>query len=105
MDEMKQNVDEMNRTTAELRRQHRAAGIDFINTELDLAITFCESANSTSSSARADRNIINAKNAYYSAMRFIEMLKINEDPDGERQVIREKLTTLRACLEQLGETV
>jgi hypothetical protein len=89
----------------QLRRNLQATGVDFISTEIDLAITFCDSALATTSSERADRNIVNAKNAYYSAVHFMKTFNVAQSPEHERRSIDEKPGALKSRLEQLGENV
>ena len=50
-----------------LREDHEALRLQFISTELDLAITFCRMAISTDNSLKAERNTGNAKRAFAAA--------------------------------------
>jgi hypothetical protein len=50
---------------------------DFILTELETAITFCDVARSTSDSERRARNIANADKGYQTALHFLQT--VNHD--------------------------
>ena len=56
----------------ELKSAHEVAKFQFVLTELELAITFAETAASADSDAKATRNIENARRAYKAAMKFDE---------------------------------
>ena len=47
---------------------------DFILTELETAITFCDVARSTTDPERRARNIANANKAYQTALYFVQTL-------------------------------
>lgn len=54
----------------ELKWAHEVAKFQFVLTELELAITFAETAASADSDEKATRNIENARRAYKAAMKF-----------------------------------
>jgi len=56
----------------ELKWAHEVATFQFVLTELELAITFAETAASADSDEKATRNIENARRAYKAAMKFAE---------------------------------
>jgi hypothetical protein len=56
----------------DVRENQRAAQFDFILTELDMAITFCETALAADTTAKADRNRKHASDAYAAAIHFAE---------------------------------
>jgi len=55
----------------ELKWAHEVAKFQFVLTELELAITFAETAASADSDEKATRNIENARRAYKAAMKFV----------------------------------
>jgi hypothetical protein len=77
---------------------HRAAKLQFILTELELALTFCRVALSARDSGRAERNERNARRAYSAAKHFLRGEDFSEKV--KRQV-REKAGELEPLLRQL----
>jgi hypothetical protein len=57
-----------------VKENQRAAQADFILTELDMAITFCETALVADTTAKADRNRKHANDAYATAIHFMEQV-------------------------------
>jgi len=55
----------------ELQQKHDNAKFQFVNVELDLAITYCLIAVATADTARSCRNIANAERAYSTAAYFL----------------------------------
>jgi len=55
-----------------LREDHEALCLQFINAELDLAITFCQMALSAEDYRKAERNAGNAKRAFAAASHRLE---------------------------------
>jgi hypothetical protein len=78
---------------AELLEKHNDLRFQFINTELDLAITFCNLEISAMDEANADRNAKNAARAYESAIRALGNLSLGGHPE-----IAVKLTRLSEIL-------
>jgi len=60
-------MDEDDELVLAIRETHAALRFEFIITELDLAITFCQIANCTGNEQTATRNIENARRAYAAA--------------------------------------
>ena len=76
---------------AQLRRKYDDTKFQFVNLELDLAITYCLIARASADRARSDRNISNAERAYSTAACFLDA---NLDAD-QKLEINEKL--IRFC--------
>jgi len=55
----------------ELKRAHEFNKYEFAAIELDLAITFAETAACSDSDDKINRNIANARRAYREAMKFL----------------------------------
>ena len=55
-----------------VKKGHEVAKFEFIVTELELAMTFCDTALSATTSEKADRNLEHAKQAFQSAIRFLK---------------------------------
>jgi hypothetical protein len=55
-----------------LRRDHEALCLEFISTELDLAVTFCEMAIFADDPHKAKRNANNARRAFAAAVHRFE---------------------------------
>jgi hypothetical protein len=72
----------------------RNTSAEFVVTELELAITFCEIALSTTNFSRAQRSVADARRAYSSALKFTARMR----QDGTRQpheaLVAEKLKQL-----------
>jgi len=56
----------------QLRQQHDTVKLQFVNVELDLAITYCLMAVETMDRGKSYRNIANADRAYSAAVYFLE---------------------------------
>jgi len=80
---------------AEIRQRQEAIRYELVATELDLAITFCQVATTTHDTARYDRNISNAQQAYAAAVRFLGCRHLKTSWDLE---IKEKLMRLGCML-------
>ena len=76
-----------------------ATGAQFVLTELDLAITFCEVALTTSDSYRVGRNAENAQRALNAASRFQHRVRLRPD---EQQQVTEKTSHLQSLLHRLN---
>ena len=57
---------------ARLRKNLNATKFQFVNVELDLAITYCVIAAASKDQARSCRNIANAERAYCAAAYFLD---------------------------------
>jgi hypothetical protein len=93
-------------TFARLMEQHQTLLRQFVATELDLGITFCERAltalrrdgKTTSPESAYTRNADNANKAYHSAIWGIKRSELNLENDSDIALRMDKLTTLLAEL-------
>jgi hypothetical protein len=76
----------------DLRASIKQTSTDFIETELDLALTFCKIAETTSDPETAKRNIENARRAYDSAKKALQ--KMRSDGEAYPSTIEEKFGDL-----------
>ena len=81
-----------------LEKRQKLVRAEFVEVELDLAITFCQIALSSGNEEKAERNEGHAEEAYQSAMRFL-----GKSDGGEplKKQIAEKLDRLRSLLSEL----
>ena len=86
---------DLQRAQAHLHEQEDAMRIQLIATELDLGITFCQVAATTSDPVRYKRNIANAGEAYSAVLRFLGLL---HQPDGVAAEFQAKLSQLESLL-------
>ena len=91
---------DLQRSREQLEHDYEVAKFHFITTELDVALTFCEMAISTTDESKAERTAKYARQAYESAARFIPgahlTLRMHEKID-------ERLTRLEPLLRRLPE--
>ncbi len=87
------------RDFATLVEQQESLRLQFIRSELDLAITFCELAGNTENRETADRNTENAKRAYEVVTHALSTGAALELAD--RQEVDGKLTQLEGMLARL----
>lgn len=82
-----------------LAANHRAIKYNFILTELDLALTFCEMAIASDDKAKSERNTENAQRAYDAATHFL-----NEGgfSGSEKSNVRRRVTRIKAVMKQLS---
>jgi hypothetical protein len=80
------------------RNTYLKAQFEFIVTELDLALTFWDIANSTDDERRATRNLDNAKKAYTAAVHFLSDARLDR---ARRRVVHGKLQRLEALFATL----
>jgi len=73
-------------------------GIEFILTDLDVAMTFLDVAAASSNSTVVRRNHNNARTAYTAVVNLLERLSLDKS---QREQIQLKLDTLKARLSQL----
>ena len=73
---------------------------EFVASELDLAVTFCESATSTSDPERSKRNLAQAEKAYESAKHFLDGQHLIEPM---RRTIEGKVSVLESALKKAQE--
>jgi hypothetical protein len=76
------------------------SGVDFLFTDLDLAMTFLALAEVSASKDTVHRNYVNARKAYGTAVRLLEKLR----PDAkQRQALDAKLTLLKTRLQDVRQ--
>ena len=80
----------------ELKWAHEVATFQFVLTELELAITFAETAASADSDEKATRNIGNARRAYKAAMKFAKGARFT--PEMTKSIV-EKVQQISVLLE------
>lgn len=76
------------------------AGVEFLRTELRTGLTMARIAFEAQSRDKLDRNRVNARKAYDTALRFLAKTPLREE---EAEEIRGMITRLKAALMQLGE--
>ena len=82
-----------------LETGHRAAKYNFILTELDLALTFCDMASGANDREKAERNMDNAQRAYEAAKHFLD----EADFSGRmKTTLQRKIGRLRTVLRRLN---
>jgi len=89
---------DMSRHQTAAREAHEVNRFQFIVTELDLAITFCEIAITAADDEKAVRNAQNAKRAYNSATHFLWDASLTVDMGRE---IEQRMTLLAPMLHEL----
>ena len=82
------------------KETYQLAQIQFINTELDLGITFCHVAKATGSAETKTRNISNARTAFKTALEYLQEATI---PVPVRQLLLDKIYTLEVLLTEYDE--
>jgi hypothetical protein len=93
-------VHNVNTLTANIRGQSTYSVLSFVRIELDLAKTFVAISKS-SEQTRSLRNRKNARTAFDTVVHFWGKVQLSPEQDTE---IRQKLTTLKEQLRQLGES-
>jgi hypothetical protein len=78
---------------------NHAARVDFLLTDLDVALAFMEVAATTRIKETARRNHLNARNAYDTVLYLLRNLKPNAD---QQNAINQKLADLKAQLQAVG---
>lgn len=81
-----------------LQNRQKRARAEFIQVELDLAITFCQIALSSGSSEKIERNEAHAREAHDSALRFLGTAQLSEPL---KKKIEEKLEHLQKLLDEV----
>ena len=81
--------------TSRISEAYKASAVQFIHTELDLGLTFCQVGLTTSERSNAVRNLANAKEALASALCFQERLTLTAT---QRHEFEQKLSLLRSLL-------
>ena len=85
-----------------LEERQKIVRVEFVEVELDLAVTFCQIALSSGESEKIERNKAHAEEAFESAMHF---LNTAEAPEPLKERIEEKLAHLRGLLDQVHKKV
>lgn len=88
--------------TSERRNDFHQSGYSFVNAELDTGLTFARIALGAKGRNKIDRNRVNARKAYDSAMHFLPSTSLSSDEAGS---IKEKISALQAALAKLGEVL
>jgi hypothetical protein len=83
------------RVSDRLRKQLLVAKAQFVATEIDLGVTFCSVAQSSTNSERKQRNMENARKARDSASHFLKTPGLS---DTVRKELGEKLAVLETTL-------
>lgn len=81
-----------------LEKRQRLLRAEFVEIELDLAITFCQIALSAGDLEKLERNEGHAGQAYESALHF---LNTTEAPENPKVHIEDKLVHLRSLLDEV----
>ena len=79
---------------------YHQSGIQFVNVELDTGLTFLRIAIGAKRRSKTDRNRLNARKAYDSALHFLANVSLNQE---EMRLVQEKLASLKSGLQKLGE--
>jgi hypothetical protein len=82
-----------------LRNGHQTQQYNFILTELELALTFCNVALSTDNREKVERNINHAQRAYDSARHFLDEAAFS---GGMKRTLEGKIGSLRTLLRRLN---
>jgi hypothetical protein len=82
-----------------LKTDFDLARYQFVVTELDMAITFCQIALSADSQSKLERNVDHATRAYDAATRFLDCSSLTEEM---RDEVRERVSSLQQLRAQLS---
>ena len=82
-------------TDFNMARKAETPQFEFIVTELDLALTFWDIANSTQDERRATRILKHAKKAYTAAIHFLNNARLNR---ARQRVVHRQLQQLESLL-------
>jgi hypothetical protein len=89
----------MDDNTRQAVQSFRAAGADFLRTELETAIMLCETALVSRDSSHAPRDVDHARRALEVVARFKDRVRLDEI---EQQDVAEKTSRLEELIEQLN---
>lgn len=87
------------RQTQRLYLQNQQICWEFVEIELDLAITFCQMTLAADTRGKAHRSMENARRAYISARTFARRIKKNGKPCQDR--VDEKIQRLTALFAEI----
>src|SRR5215469_5737380 len=93
-------ITELQRRREKLEQDHEVAKFQFISTELDMAITFCEMAITSDNQDKTERNVGHARRAYEAAQRFLPDAHLEPHMNQE---ISDKLTRLEPLIKHLRQ--
>ena len=79
----------------------RSTSAAFVVTELDLAITFCEIALSTTNLNRVERSVTDARRAYSSALKFTARMREYGTEQPHEARVAEKLKQLDSLFAEI----
>lgn len=96
----KKSAEEVEREGELLRERSDTLRFEFIASELDLAVTFCDGAASTSDPEKRARNLAQAEKAYQSAKHFLEGQRLSEPM---HRTIQGKVSALESLLRKARE--
>jgi len=96
--ERQPDLSEIQRDTWEIAEKYNASRYGFISTEVDLGITFCEIAASTTDPEKTERNLAHAEQAQQAAKHFLKQGKLDRSMQRELQ---EKINRLEKLLSGL----
>lgn len=85
----------------EMKENQRDVQFGFIVNELDLAITFCDTALAADEPEKAQRNKKHATDAYNAAIHFAKKTRLTPKMVSE---VNERIQRLKSLLEQLKAT-
>ncbi|HEU5410116.1 MAG TPA: hypothetical protein VFU57_03780 [Candidatus Acidoferrales bacterium] len=100
MDPLVKNMAELEQLRQVLEEKQKLVRAEFVQVELDLAITFCQIALSSGDEQKIERNEAHAAEAHESAMHFLSTAQIAESL---RKEIGGKLEYLQKLLRELRE--
>jgi DNA repair ATPase RecN len=87
---------------AELREQFETNKIQFLLTEVDTAVTFCNVAKTSDDAEKTRRNVANACDAYKTLQKFLDGAHFDVNSQGE---FDQKMELLKSLLRELGQNV
>jgi hypothetical protein len=87
---------------SERRNDYHQSGFQFINAELDTGLTFLRIALGAKGRNKIERNRMNARKAYDSALHFLPSTSLSAE---EARMIKEKIASLESGLVKLGEVL
>jgi hypothetical protein len=87
---------------AALRQQFENNQVQFLLTEVDTGITFCNVANSSDNAEKTRRNTAHAREAHDSALHFLPKAHFDA---GAKTEFDAKMVQLKSLLRDLGEQV
>ena len=88
--------------TSQRRKDYQQSGFQFVNAELDTGLTVGRIALGAKGHNKIDRNRVNARKAYDSALHFLATTSLSSE---EEHMIKEKISSLQAVLTKLGEVL